>query len=87
VSSLGYGLGSWGLLNVVFVLSMLYSGRRTAARRLCGHPRAARQGTFDRDARTGQEPRANQRLEALADRGDGIDRRLGAYRSRVRGSG
>jgi hypothetical protein len=61
MSSLGYGLGSWGLLNVVFLLSMFYPGRDTAAKRRYEHPRAAWRGLFDRNARTGQPLRAHQR--------------------------
>jgi hypothetical protein len=61
MSSLGYGLGSWGLLNVVFLLSMFYPARDTAAKRRYEHPRAAWRGLFDRNARTGQPLRAHQR--------------------------
>jgi hypothetical protein len=61
MSSLRYGLESWGLLNVVFLLSMFYPRRRTAAKRRDEHPRAAWRGLFDRNARTGQALRAHQR--------------------------
>ena len=50
VSSLGYGLGSWVLLNVVFLLGMLYSGCSKAERRPYEQPRSARGGAFDPDA-------------------------------------
>ena len=60
VSALGYGLGSWGLLNVVFVLSMFYSGRGKAERRPY-EQRAARQFTFDREARLVRGSRAERR--------------------------
>ena len=61
MSSLGYGLRSWGLLNVVFLLSMFYPRRDTTAKRRYEHPRAAWRGLFDRNARTGQPLRAHQR--------------------------
>jgi hypothetical protein len=61
VSSLGYGLGSWGLLNVLFVLSMLYAGRRTAATGPHQHLRTTRRRTFDRDVRIAQGARADRR--------------------------
>ncbi len=61
VSALVYGLGGWGLLNVVFVLCMLYSGRGKAERRPYEQPRAARQFTFDRDARLARGWRAERR--------------------------
>jgi hypothetical protein len=61
MSSLGYGLGSWGLLNVVFLLSMFYPRRRPAVRRHYEPRRVARQDTFDRDVRRAQAPRTHQR--------------------------
>ena len=57
VSSLGYGLGSWGLLNVTFVLSMLYSGR---GRRPYEQPRAACQ-SVDQEVRLLRGSRADRR--------------------------
>jgi hypothetical protein len=67
VSSLGYGLGSWGLLNVLFVLSMLYAGHRTALGRPYEHPRTAWPGIFDRDARIAPESRVDRRPRSACD--------------------
>ncbi len=61
VSSLGYGPGSRGLLNVVFLAGMLYSGRRKADRRPPQQPRAAGQGSSDPDARIARGSRADRR--------------------------
>jgi hypothetical protein len=68
MSPLAYGLVSWALLDVGFVLGMAYAGSRTAETQPRERPRAAGVCTFDRHPRTRRERRGYQgRLRTHSD--------------------